>query len=348
MIKDLIAKIKRGDYSRISPVLLKKIASITAIVLALIIFFICFEIYVPINPGSHETITFTIEKGLGDEQIAGQLKEAGIIRSSSFFEFYVILSLKHHVLKAGEYNLSPNMSIHKIANKMAKGDIIRDKLVIFEGWDTQDIANYLEEKGICKQDYFVSLTKKNYLEQFDFLSDKPKTANLEGYLFPDTYEIGKNVTCEEILDNLLANFDKKMTSEIRDEIKKQKKSIYDVVTMASMIEKEVRTMEDKKIVSGILWKRIAIGMPLQLDSTVNYITGKSDPSVLIKDTKIDSPYNTYKYYGLPKGPISNPGLNSILATLYPTKTNYWYYLTDGKTIFSETLDQHNAAKANLH
>jgi len=102
-------------------------------------------------------------------------------------------------------------------------------------------------------------------------------------------------------------------------------------------------LDDKKIVSGILWKRIAIGMPLQLDATINYITNKSDPSVKIKDTKINSPYNTYKYIGLPKGPISSPGTASITAAIYPKKTNYWYYLSDGVTHFSETFAQHQAA-----
>ena len=114
--------------------------------------------------------------------------------------------------------------------------------------------------------------------------------------------------------------------------------------MASLLEKEVRTLDDKKIASGILWKRLGVGMPLQLDATVNYITGKSDASVLFKDAKIDSPYNTYKYKGLPKGPISNPGIDSIMAAIYPIQTKYWFYLSDGITHFSETLQQHNAAK----
>jgi UPF0755 protein len=107
----------------------------------------------------------------------------------------------------------------------------------------------------------------------------------------------------------------------------------------------VRGLDDKKIVSGILWKRLAIGMPLQLDATINYITDKNVPGVSIKDTKIDSPYNTYKYKGLPKGPISNPGTDSIMAAIYPKTTNYWFYLSDGITHFSETLEQHNIARA---
>jgi UPF0755 protein len=319
--------------------------SAIGIFLVFVLFFICFEVYVPVNPGSHETIIYTAKKGMGDDEIAKDLETLRIIRSNYFFRIYVVVSLQHSSLKAGEYNLSPKMSIYQIAKKMAQGDVIKDKVVILEGWDSGDIGKYLESKGICKQNYFVALTQKDHSDEFDFLKDKPKTVGVEGYLFPDTYQISKGETCEEILDLMLSNFGKKLTPALREEIAKQKKSIFDIVTMASMIEKEVRKMDDKKIVSGILWKRISIGMPLQLDATINYITGKSDAGVAIKDTKIDSPYNTYKYNGLPKGPISNPGIYSITAAIYPTKTNYWFYLSDGKTHYSETLDQHNAARA---
>jgi len=336
--------LKNNDFSQISLKFLKKILSIIATALLLVFFFICFEIYVPINPGSHETITFTAKKGWSNDQIADELQKLGIIRSRNFFEFYAILSLKNAGLQAGEYNLSPKMSIYEIATKMAQGDVIKNQLIILEGWDENDIGKYLESKGICAQNHFISLTQKDYSSEFDFLADKPKNADLEGYLFPDTYEISKTETCEDVLNMMLANFGKKLTPDLRTEIKNQNKSVFDIVTTASLIEKEVRTLDDKKIVSGILWKRLAIGMPLQLDSTINYITNKSDASAKIKDTKIDSPYNTYKYAGLPKGPISDPGINSITAAIYPKKTNYWYYLSDGKTIFSETLKQHNTAR----
>ena len=339
--------LKGKDFSKISIQFLKKITSVIGSIFLLVFFYVCFEVYVPLNPGSHETINFTVQKGWGDSEIAFNLKKMRIIRSSYFFRFYAILSLKHTELQAGEYRLSSKMSAYEIANKMAQGDIVRDNVVILEGWNTDDIGKYIELKGVCKNDYFISLTENNYLEEFNFLADKPKTADLEGYLFPDTYEIAKGATCEDILNNMLANFDKKLTPVLRDEIRKQKKSIFEIVTMASIIEKEVRTLDDKKIVSGIFWKRLKIGMPLQSCATVNYVTGKNDPGALIKDTQIDSPYNTYKYCGLPKGPISNPGINSILAAIYPKTSNYWYYLSSssGKTIFSETLEQQNAAKA---
>jgi len=323
----------------------QKILTVIGSAVLLILFFICFIVFVPVNPSSHDTIVYAVKKGSSDSQIANDLQKLGLIRSGYFFRFYAILSFQHSILKAGQYNLSPKDSIYQIARKMAQGQVIKDEVVILEGWTLKGISNYLESKGVCGKDEFITLAQNDYSGDFSFLSDKPKKLSLEGYLFPDTYQISDDETCQDVLTLMLANFDKKLTPDIRAAIKKQKKSIFDIVTMASMIEKEVRTIDDKKIVSGILWKRIAIGMPLQLDCTINYITNGNSPSVSIKNTKIDSPYNTYVYPGLPKGPISSPGMSSINAAIYPKKTNYWYWLSDGVTHFSETLEQHNSAKA---
>ena len=335
----------RKDFSKISPEGFKKFTTIAGIIALAVFLFLCFEIYVPINPFSRETITYTAPKGFGDDEIAKDLEKLKLIRSNYFFRFYVVASFQHSSLQAGKYNLSPRMSVYQMVKKMASGDVVKNKVTILEGWDKQDIAKYLEEKSVCKKDEFFALVKNDYSAEFDFLKDKPKNLDLEGYLFPDTYEFAEGEACQEVIGAILANFGKKLTPELRAEIAKQKKSIFDIVTMASMIEKEVRIMSDKKIVSGILWKRIEIGMPLQLDATINYITGKSDPAARISYTKIDSPYNTYKYYGLPKGPISNPGMNSIMAAIYPTKTAYLYYLSNGKTYFSATFEEHQTAKA---
>jgi UPF0755 protein len=346
-IRDLFSSrwLINKDFSKLSPKDIKRLTTWAGLFLLVIFLVFFFEVYIPINPNSHETITYTVSKGWGDEEIAEDLESLGIIRSSAFLKLYTILSLRHSMLQAGKYNISPKMSAYQIVKKMALGDVIKNKLRILEGWGIQDIAKYLEEKEICEQDHFIFLTEKDYSESFDFLKDKPKNVSLEGYLFPDTYEIDESESCEKVLTMMLSNFGKKLTSELREEIANQNKTIFDIITMAGMLEKEVRTIEDKKIVSGILWKRLSIGMPLQIDATVNYVTGKSDSAVLIKDTKVDSPYNTYKYKGLPRGPISNPGIESILAAINPTESKYWFYLTNGKTIFSETFEQHNRAKS---
>lgn len=194
------------DFSKISTDFLKKFISTIVTVLLLAFLFVSFEVYVPINPASNETVIFTIQKGWSDDQIASNLQKLQIIRSSYFFRFYAVASLKHSSLQAGEYSLSPRMSIYEIVNKIAQGDVIRDNVVIPEGWDIKDIGKYLESKNICTQNYFISLTQKDYSDKFSFLADKPQNLSLEGYLFPDTYQIAKGEFCEDILNSMLLNF----------------------------------------------------------------------------------------------------------------------------------------------
>jgi UPF0755 protein len=184
-----------------------------------------------------------------------------------------------------------------------------------------------------------------FSEEFDFIKEKP-SSYLEGYLFPDTYEIDKNLNLEDIIFRMLYNFEDKVDFSLREEIKAQDKNLFEIMIMASLLEKEVSDSEDKKIVSGILWKRLEEGMALQVDATIIYLTGKKTTRVSLSDTKIDSPYNTYKYRGLPPAPITNPGLDSILAAIYPEDSSFWFYLStpQGETIFSETLEEHNIAK----
>lgn len=305
-----------------------------------------FMVFVPKSFGKSSAVIFDVKKGMDSKKIAVDLQKEGLIKNNIFFRLYVILLNKYTKLQAGRYHISSSMSVAQIVKKMTSGDTIKDTATIIEGWNLQDMAKYLEDKKIYSSKEFLDFANSDFSYAFIFLSDKPKKLSLEGYLFPDTYEISLSENPEDFIKNMLENFDKKLTPDLRAEITKQKKSIFQIITMASLIEKEVKTLEDKKIVSGILWKRIKEGMPLQVDATVNYITGNNHPGVAIKDTKIDSPYNTYKYYGLPLGPISNPGLDSILASIYPIKSEHWYYLSDqktGKTIFSKTLEEHNIA-----
>jgi len=343
-MKNFINKIKSTDFSKIDFYTFKKMAKITSILLLLILFYALFQIYIPVNPVSHETITYKVEKGWGNDDIAKDLKNLGMIRSSYFFQFYTILSFNHKELKAGRYMISKDMSIHKIAKKMSKGDVLRDRFVIYEGWNVSDIGKYFESRDLCTKEEFKEIAEQDYSKEYKFLIDKPENVGIEGYLFPDTYEVAEGQSCQDIIKKMLVNFGEKLNPEIIAKIQSQQKTIFEVITIASLLEKEVKTLEDKKIVSGILQKRLDIGMPLQLDATVNYITGKNDPSVSIKSTQIDSPYNTYKYPGLPKGPISNPGLDSIIASLEPTESDYLYYLSNGKTFFAKTFQEHVANK----
>ncbi|MBI3337354.1 MAG: endolytic transglycosylase MltG [Candidatus Staskawiczbacteria bacterium] len=323
----------------------KKIIPIAYTVFTLAVIIFGWEIYFPLKSDSDQIIEFLAQKGEGDEEIAARLEEQGIIKNNYFFNVYAIISGNDSKLQAGRYSLSPKMTIPEIIKKMASGDVIKQKITILDGWDIKDIEKYFADEKISKPEDFKEALNKDYSGEFDFLKEKPKDIGIEGYFFPDTYNVSLEAKAEDIIKLVLSNFNKKLNAGLREQIISQNKKVFEVITMASIIEKEVRTTDDKKIVADILWKRLEVGMPLQVDATINYITDKNHSGVAIKDTQIDSPYNTYKYRGLPRGPISNPGMDSILAAIYPTESKYWYYLSssDGKTIFSKTFAEHSAA-----
>lgn len=324
----------------------KKTTIIVVTVLGILCLFLVWQFYVPKSFADAAPITYAIEKGFGPAKIAQDLEDLKIIKSSLFFRLYTVILGKHRNLQAGPYLISSSIPVNVIVQKLVAGDVIKTNAIIIEGWNLDQVGQYLEDKDYYNAKDFLIAIKKDWSREFAFLQDKPKKLNLEGYVFPDTYQVYQDQSAEEFVKTILENFDKKLTPELRAEIFLQKKSIFEIITMASMLEKEVRTLEDKKIVSGLLWKRIDNGIGLNVDATVNYATGKNTASISTKDIQIDSPYNTYKYRGLPLGPISNPGLDSILAAIYPVKSPYWYYLSEpeeGQTIFSKTLEEHNAA-----
>lgn len=319
--------------------------SLILLISVLVIVFFLWGTFLP-KSFSKEEVIFTIQKGEGSRDIALNLQEAGLIKFSPFFRLYVLFANVSGKLQAGSYTLSPSMNIPQIAEKFSKGDIIKIKVVIPEGYAIKDIAAALKKfLGIEASDV-DNFKASDFKEKFSFLEEVPRDASLEGFLFPDTYNFSYQTSAKEAIEMMLANFDKKLTADLKEEIKKQGKSIFDIMIMASLIEKEVNEKQDKELVSGILWKRLKSGMPLQVDATISYITDKKATRISIEETKIDSPYNTYKYKGLPVGPISNPGISSIMAAVYPQNSPYWYYLStsDGETIFSKTLEEHNLAK----
>jgi UPF0755 protein len=326
-------------------------------VLTLLSYFFYYRIQIDSPLGAeNKSVIFTVESGQSSETIAQNLYEQGLIGSRYFFNKYVKDQKLATALKAGEYTLSPILSIKEIAEIMAKGETLSKEreIKMIEGWRIDDMNDYLKKEGVILGDDFKSISEQKIkdskltLGSYAFLRDAPISANLEGFLFPDTYRIFKNATPEDIAYKMLNNFDAKLTPQMRDDLKKQDKSIFEIVTMASIIEKEVRSVDDMKVVSGIFWNRIKGGQALESCATLAYILGVNKKQYSIEDTQIDSPYNCYRNQGLPPGPISNPGLNAITAAIYPAKTDYLYFLTssmDGKTIFSKTYDEHLRNKA---
>ncbi len=220
-------------------------------------------------------------------------------------------------------------------------------ITIIEGWNIKQIDNYLSEQGLAKDQKIATFKVKDYQADYSFLADAPAKADLEGYLFPDTYRVFASTTADEIVRKMLDNFESKVNQEMLTEISRQKKTLHQVVTMASIVEKEVTSRKDMKIVAGIFWDRIKNGQALESCATLAYILGENKPQYTYEDTRIDSPYNTYINRGLTPGPIANPGLNAISAAIYPTYTDYNYFLSrpDTKeTVFSRTYEEHTANK----
>ncbi len=318
---------------------------IYGLILAIILFVFLFliQIYLP-NSGNSEEYEFFIKKGESVSTIANNLKEKGLIRNESLFKGYVWITKNSSNLKSGRYMLSKNLSLNDIVEMFVNAKTQGMEITLIEGWDKQDMAEYFEKKHICTKKEFLDAIS-DFSEDIGILMDKPENMDLEGYIFPDTYKLGDDFDLNSIIKKTVLNLDKKIDEELRQEIEKQEKTVFEIITMASLIEKEVIAKEDKEIVSGILWKRLESDMPLQVDATINYLSGKD--VIYQEDLGIDSLYNTYKYLGLPPGPICNPGLDSIIAAIYPQKTVYWYYLSkpDKTTVFSKTLKEHNIARA---
>ncbi len=288
---------------------------------------------------------FIVREGEGAKQIAQHLERAGLISDDFYFMFYVSMGGTSKNLQAGEYRLQSCMSIREIADVVTRGKTANEVTVTFpEGLRINEIEEKLRIAGIGYQ--VSGFTVRNFQNDYHFLQDAPLHANLEGYLFPDTYFFDKDSSAEDIIRKMLENFDSKVTRDLRDEAAQSGKTLFESVIVASLVEKEVRNMEDRKIVSGIIWERLRRDMPLQIDATVTYLTGKRTTDVTYRDLAIDSPYNTYRYTGLPPGPISNPGRESIEAAIFPRESPYLYYLSkpDGETVFSKTFEEHVRAK----
>jgi UPF0755 protein len=253
-----------------------------------------------------------------------------ITRSDFWFKSFVYLfSFGHATIIEGDYALQTRENVITLAWRVSHGllEIVPVKITIPEGLSSNEIADIFSNN-------FSSFNKNVFLN----LVEKEK---LEGYLFPDTYFIMPNMTEAEIIKLMNDNFSEKI-NDLSNDIKKFGKSKSDVIKMASILEKEARTVESRKIIAGILWKRISIGMALQVDSSFKYINGKTTATLTTNDLKIDSPYNSYTNRGLPPTPISNPGLEAIKDAITPTNTEYLYFLTDnnGNMHYATTFEEH--------
>jgi len=315
-------------------------------------FYIQGKINVPLNSKKTAKQEFMIQEGESVKQIAADLENENLINGKGFFEVYVWQKKLAARLQAGSYDLSPAMAIPEIVSLFVGGKIKEDeaRVAIPEGFSNKEIDKRLAESGLIKAGEFISFDANgdlNLSKNYEFLKDKPQNVGFQGYYFPDTYRYYKNSSLEEIAAKMLDNFDNKLSYDLREEIKRQNKSVFEVVILASITEKEAGYSEDMKKIAGVFQNRLDTSQPLQSDATISYITGSNGAQSTYEDLQIESFYNTYKYAGLPPGPISNPGLEAIKAAIYPEKTDCFYFLTkkNGQAVFSKTYEEHLKNKA---
>ena len=293
-----------------------------------------------------------IPKGYTVKDVAKLLEKEGIIKKDLAFEVAVKLDNKQNQLQSGRYLLSSSMAMNEIINSIANGQAIDDsiKVTIPEGYELEMIAEKMEQAGLTTKEKFIKAAQN--IDQYDypFLESLPRDKDrkylLEGYLFPDTYKFSKDVTEEEIIDAMLNRFNKVFKKRYYKRVEQLGMTVDDIVTMASLIEREAKHDNERALISGVYYKRLDMGMKLQCDATIQYALGEQKQRLLYSDLEIDSSYNTYKHAGLPVGPISSVGEASIKAALYPEDTDYIYYVAkeDGSHVFSRTLEEHNKAK----
>ncbi len=324
----------------------KKLIILLVIIMVIVGGFFYFRTQVYFSHGAQtQSGVFEIQKGEGNAQIAANLQDKGIISNKIYFWFYLKTHNLLNKVYPGDYLLNGDMTIPEIAVIITNPKKVYEKVLFKEGWTMKQMAEELKSHGFDDAAFLnmANNPSQDILSQFSVLADKPKSATLEGYLFPDTYYFSREATPEGILKKILNNTEVKINNDLRAEIKKQGKLIFDIITMASVVEREVSTTEDRALVSGLFWNRIAVGQPLQSDATLSYIYNDKIDAHSLEQTKVDSPYNTYQNKGLPIGPVANPGLSSINAAIYPKNSPYNYFLSDpqtGQTIFSKTFEEH--------
>jgi UPF0755 protein len=283
-----------------------------------------------------------IPSGSGTATMARRLADAGVVRSAQVFRVAVWLRGSSRRLQAGEYRFDQPMTAADVVDKISRGDVYVRAVTFREGLTVREMASVFESAGYGRASEFIEAARKaEVVREMD-----PEAKDLEGYLFPDTYTLPRRTTAEQLVERMVARFEKVMTPELRNKAVERGFTVRQVVTLASLVEKETAKPEERPVVAGVYTNRMRIGMGLQCDPTVIYalmLAGRYDGNIRKGDLQIDSPYNTYRYAGLPPGPIAAPGEASLRAAVEPADVPYLYFVSrnDGSHVFSTTLDEHN-------
>lgn len=296
-------------------------------------------------PAAAVTAAVTIQKGATVREIGDQLAQKGLIRNKNAFLILARMTGKEKQLKAGSYRISSAWPLSKILDRVVGGQVATSRVTIPEGYNLAQIRELLAARGFVNADAFRDALNTGDFS-YAFLKDIPQgEQRLEGFLFPDTYEVRDDITAKEIIDLMLKRFDQAFTPDLRQRAAALGWSCREVVTLASLVEREAKLDQERPLVASVFLNRLKYGIPLGSCATIQYILGEPKDPLTYADLKIPSPYNTYLHQGLPPGPIANPGLASIKAVLYPAQEDYLYFVArgDGSHQFSRTLGEHETA-----
>lgn len=319
------------------------LALVGLLLVALVIFVINTALFLtrPAQKGGQEQV-LVVKEGWTLREVAEALQKRGIITNKVLFTSWARVKGYGRRLRAGEYRLGPDMSPIRIMEKLARGEILTHHVTIPEGFTMEQIAELLEKKGIVDKQKFLALTdNKALVRSYGFSG-----SSLEGYLYPDTYLFARGSSAKTVVSTMVHRF-KTVIAPLRARMEAVGMSLKEVVTLASMVEKETGLSKERPLIAGVFLNRLKRGMRLASDPTVIYGIKDFDGNLTRKDLEEKTPYNTYVNYGLPSGPIANPGLDSIRAVLYPAKTDYLYFVSknNGSHQFSRTLAEQNRAVA---
>ncbi len=290
------------------------------------------------------SVFIKIKKGETATAIGHNLKQNGLLAAAGAFRLAYSLYFSPRYLRAGEYLIESPSSPKKIMLQMIAGQVYLHAITIPEGLTIKEIGEILEAKSFPYEGSFQEACRNVRL-----ISDlDPEASDLEGYLFPETYYLPAEISAEEIVRVMVERFKKVFHERYLARANELKMSVRDVITLASLIEKETARAEEKPLVSAVFHNRLRLGMKLDCDPTIIYalkLEDRFDGNIRLKDKALDSPYNTYLYRGLPPGPICNPGLDSIEAALYPAPVDYLYFVSrnDGSHVFSRSYQEHQKA-----
>lgn len=297
---------------------------------------------------NQEEQTLHISRGLQLPEILDMLKGIDVIRDKTLFKYYLIFRGMTTQVRAGDYNFPARITPQKLAQELKHGDFKTYRARIVEGWNIREVAYYLERMGFTQKDQFLARCRdKELMTTFGI-----EGLTLEGYLFPDTYEMYRSVSDDEMIARFVGQFKKVFTDDLKKRADELHLSVPEIMTIASIVEKETGRKSEQKIVASVIYNRLKKGIPLAMDPTVIYGVPNFNGNLTRMHLMTPTPYNTYLFSGLPPGPIANPSLSAIKAALYPDTTRYLYFVAKGNGYhhFSETLEEHNQSvrKYQMH